>query len=441
MNEYLSLTSSVLLVPRRPGLSAGEDNVVEILLRVQAPDSPPAGAAARPPQAMALVIDRSGSMAGTPLIEAQRCAAYVASRLRASDLASVVQFDHRVRLLLPALPVGDGDAVRQAVAGIVAGGNTNLHGGWLAGAESLLDAPHASLRRVILLSDGCANSGVTDEAEIRAAVARMAAQGITTSTYGLGRNFNEELMVWMARAGGGSSYYGDAAEDLHEPFQREFDLLTNLCLVRPVFSCQAPDAVQVQCPNDLPADEGGWRLPDVAWGAEAWAMLRLTVPRTAVPPAGERLALLAVEVSGQSLEGDAVRLARASLSLPVLSAQVLDAMPQNELVLRRLAELEAAKLMARLRLAAAQERWDEVDDVLDEAQRAFGGYDWLAGMLDAMAELARGRDRLRMMKEAMYSSDKLRSRLAAKQEALSRAQESAGPSFLRRKDRQGKDET
>ena len=35
MNEYLSLTSSVLLVPRRPGLRAGEDNVVEILLRVQ----------------------------------------------------------------------------------------------------------------------------------------------------------------------------------------------------------------------------------------------------------------------------------------------------------------------------------------------------------------------------------------------------------------------
>mgnify|MGYP001125616670 CR=1 FL=1 len=40
-----------------------------------------------------------------------------------------------------------------------------------------------------------------------------AERSVTTSTYGLGRDFNEELMVEMAKRGGGNHYYGDTAED------------------------------------------------------------------------------------------------------------------------------------------------------------------------------------------------------------------------------------
>jgi Ca-activated chloride channel family protein len=86
------------------------------------------------------------------------------------------------------------------------------------------------LKRVILLSDGQANEGLTDAAAIAAQCAEWAARGVTTSTYGLGNSFNEELMVAMARAGGGNHYYGDTAEDLMDPFQQELELLGNLCL-------------------------------------------------------------------------------------------------------------------------------------------------------------------------------------------------------------------
>ena len=122
MNEHLSLSSAIVLTPRRAGLCAGRDNVVEVLVRIQAPDAPAGHTAERPAEAIALVIDRSGSMAGRPLAEARRCAEYVIGMLRPTDAVSLVQFDNRVQRLWPAVPMGDGAPLRAAIAGILAGG-------------------------------------------------------------------------------------------------------------------------------------------------------------------------------------------------------------------------------------------------------------------------------------------------------------------------------
>jgi Ca-activated chloride channel family protein len=89
-----------------------------VLVRIQAPDAPSGHTAVRPPQALALVIDRSGSMEGRPLAEARRCAEYVVGKLRPTDAVSLVQFDNRVQRLWPAVPLGDGAPLRAAIAGI-----------------------------------------------------------------------------------------------------------------------------------------------------------------------------------------------------------------------------------------------------------------------------------------------------------------------------------
>jgi len=66
---------------------------------------------------------------------------------------------------------------------------------------------HPAQARVLLLSDGNANAGASrDPGEIAAQRAAAAARRVTTSTYGLGRAFNEELMVAMARSGLGNHY-------------------------------------------------------------------------------------------------------------------------------------------------------------------------------------------------------------------------------------------
>lgn len=166
--------------------------------------------------------------------------------------------------------------------------------------------PGSGLKRVILLSDGQANQGLTDAAEIAIQCARWATHGVTTSTYGLGRNFNEELMIAMARAGGGSSYYGDTAEDLMEPFERELELLGNLCLRELRLAVQVPEGVEVQVLNDLPRTDGQWHLSDLAWGAEAWAVLRLKVPAMLLPPLGAMATLVRVSVTGRAPGGEPV---------------------------------------------------------------------------------------------------------------------------------------
>src|SRR4051812_22583598 len=108
-------------------------------------------------------------------------------------------------------------------------------------------------------------------------------------------------MVAMAGAGGGNHYYGDSAEDLMDPFQQELELLGNLCLRDLRLAAAAPDGFKVEMVNQFHATESGWRLPDLAWGAEAWAVLRVTVPAGALPPLGQLCTVLRVTVTGQSL--------------------------------------------------------------------------------------------------------------------------------------------
>ncbi len=436
-----ALSTRVLLQPLRGGLAQGQDNTVDVLVRVQAPDAPPGQLPDRAPHALALVIDKSGSMAGQPLAEAIRCARMVVDRLRPGDSVSLVEFDDRVRRLWPAVPRGDGVALRQALDRIHDGGSTDLHGGWREGAQTLVDVAGSGLKRVVLLSDGAANQGVQDPQAIAAQCSEIVARGITTSTYGLGHHFNEELMVAMARAGAGNSYYGDTADDLMEPFQRELDLLGNLCLRDLQISFQTPADVQAEMLNDLPRTAAGWRLADLAWGAEAWAVVRVRLEASQVPSAGSSVGVLKVRGAGLEPEGSAIDLERVGLTLPVLTAAAWAGLPEDPLVAQCVAEIEASVVLQQMRHAAGQGDWPSVDRLLEDAQRRFGGHEWVAAVLESMKQIAASRSRERLSKEALYSASSMNYRLSAKDEQIhfSLADESTSkPSYLRRKPSQGK---
>ena len=155
------------------------------------------------------------------------------------------------------------------------------------------------------------------------------------------------------------------------------------------------------------------------------------------------MSVLRVTVEGRSLEGEAVKLERAGLALPVMSSGVYDGLTDDELVTRRLVELAAADALSRMRTAADRGDWAGVDRLLEEASRQFAGNEWVAAVLAAMKEIAESRSRERMMKESMYSASKLRSRLSAKDEDISfsmAAESIERPAYLRRKPAQGKGE-
>lgn len=438
--------TSVRLVPLRSALAAGRNNEVEVLVRLQSPARPTAvPGQSRAPLAIALVIDRSGSMRGRPLEEARRCAEAMIDRLAPTDSVALVQFDDDVQRLWPAVPIGDGLALKRLLANLQPGGSTALHGGWLEGADSLVELAGRGLCRVVLLSDGKANVGWTETADIAAACAEWRARGITTSTYGLGEHFNEELMLAMAEAGGGNGYYGDSAEDLMAPFQQEFDLLADLCLrdLRLRISVGHGLPITATLLNELPRVQDGWLMTDLPWNAEAWALLRLDIPATALPPVGERMALFEAGVRGTDLQGREVALERAVLDLPVVQPATYARLDADPLVERRCAELQAASALAAVRRAVMDGRWDEAESLLEAASERFAGNDWVVSVVGAMKGLVSRREQHRVGKELMYSASKMNKRLTARHEdtGFIASAEAAAPAYLRRRALQGKSET
>ncbi|MFT4975589.1 MAG: Ca-activated chloride channel family protein [Myxococcota bacterium] len=425
----------LLLVPRRAALLAGHVNELDVLCRLQAPPAPP-NASSRPPLNMAIVLDRSGSMAGQPLTEAIRCAGFMLERLTASDRASIVVYDNNVEVLVPSIPVVDRGRFRRALASIVAGGSTALHGGWLAGAEQV--AAHLRgdrISRVLLLSDGRANHGLTDAAQIRAQCLQLSGEGVTTSTYGLGERFNEELMAAMADAGRGNSYYGKTADDLVDPFQEEFELLSAMCAHRIRLTLRPAAGVEVAVRNGYPQQDGAILLPDLAHGGEAWALLKLRVPRAvAIDP---RAVLLEASVSMMDMQGQPAHIDPSSLRLPAVTASAYAAVAEDDLVRRRSQEMDAAQLQDQARIAALAGDWTKVTALLEQARAQAADNPWVSESLTVLERYARQRQSRAFSKEAWYKSRKMRSRLTAHSEEEWSDDENTA-TYLRRKREQGR---
>lgn len=177
----------------------------------------------RTPVNLSLVLDRSGSMmAKGKLKYAQSAAKYVIDNLSKIDWLSIVEYDHRVTLLWPSSPVVAKGLMKLAVNSLFPRGSTNLTGGMVKGAqETLRHFDSKIINRVILLSDGLANEGVTDPKEIEDIVREYKQQGISISTMGLGLNYNEDLMQTIAQVGGGKYYYIESPTQMASIFAEE----------------------------------------------------------------------------------------------------------------------------------------------------------------------------------------------------------------------------
>lgn len=435
-------TPQILITPLKPALIAGMSQKLPVLVRVQAPDPDLALQKSRKPYHLALVIDRSGSMSGEPLIEALRCARYIVDQLTATDVVSLTVFDDRVNTLVNAQAVGDRKVLHQALAHIQSGGSTNLQGGWLAGSNSLLsNAKAAALARVILLSDGNANVGVTTDTKVIAALCAEAAErGVTTSTYGLGRDFNEDLMVEMGERGGGNHYYGDTAADLFEPFAEEFDFISNLYARQMRLALAAPAGVNITLLNDYPVEQReGFPLilmPDLALGAEAWALVELEIPANMASETA--VTLLQAGITATTPDCLPITVADAALALSAMSAQAWEMLIKDPLVLARQAEIEAAQWLERARLLAQAGDLAGIEKMIAEGRVRFAEHAWVIEVLESLEQLAKEMDYIRFSKEALYSSKKMRKRLAAKEEAFDTLNEDEMALYLRRKRSQGK---
>jgi len=175
------------------------------------------------PLNLSVVIDKSGSMADDHKMERVKQALLkMVSQLRSTDVLSIVVFDANAQVLLPAEKVLDRERIDEIIRGIEPGSTTNLNAGLMLGyKEAMKHFREDATNRVILLTDGIANRGVTDPAEIAKASVSYNDRGVDLSTIGVGLDVNKDMLQHLAKSGRGLFHFIADSEDIEKVFVKE----------------------------------------------------------------------------------------------------------------------------------------------------------------------------------------------------------------------------
>ena len=332
--------------PLRPAVAADGATVLDLLLTISSPEpTEDLQGQPRPPLNLALVIDRSGSMAGRKLSNARKAARFLAGELTARDRLAIVTFDDEAQVVVPSTPVTDPQPFIAAINTIHSGRSTALFDGWLSGAMQVAEhLDPIQLNRVLLLSDGQANQGLTNQKAIAAKVAGLCKRGISTSAFGLGDGFDEDLMGAIASAGDGTLAFIESPAQLADLYASELQGLASTLGKRVSIGIRTKNGAELlDLLNDLEATErGNFQLPNLRAGQELNVGLRLQLPAWA-PNQEIASVRLAWEAPGASGRQELM----AQLTLPVITAAELAGLATDPAVAEQLAVLEANRARRR----------------------------------------------------------------------------------------------
>ncbi|MFQ5989247.1 MAG: VWA domain-containing protein [Candidatus Methylomirabilales bacterium] len=187
-----------------------------------------------PSLAVALVIDRSGSMdagAGrfTKLELAKEAAQLVVELLDRRSEVGVLAFDTEPTWITPIQSAVDKDRIRYEIAALKSGGGTDIFPALQEAYEHLYQR-EARLKHLILLSDGQSATG-----DFATLTRRIARDQITVSTVAIGRDADTRLLRHISRWGRGRYYYSDDAQNLPRIFALEAQLVSKAAAVEEPF--------------------------------------------------------------------------------------------------------------------------------------------------------------------------------------------------------------
>ena len=243
----------------------GGKSVRYLVARLKACRDESAAARKRTPLNIALVIDASGSMDGGKLEAAKKAALGLAERLTEQDRLSVISFSSDVQVHLDGVAVTakNRGKIVQEISKLEVRGMTCLSDGWFAGVEcaaKISEIDSTLTPRIIILSDGHANEGITDPGELREHAAELRLRGVLTSTLGIGDGYDEQLLQGIAESGGGRLHDAEHAVEISSVLLGELDDIFGTVIEDTQVTLTFPHDCRVEFVGSAPSKVEGNRI-------------------------------------------------------------------------------------------------------------------------------------------------------------------------------------
>ena len=379
-----------------PKLEAGREQTVDVLIRITPPalsldPSSRPNWKGRPDLNLSLVLDRSGSMQGEKMVRARDAAMFCVDQMLPTDRLSVVTFDDHIDVLFPSEPVKNKQSMKDLIARVTARGSTALHEAWVRGgltvSERMLDQ---GINRVVLITDGLANVGITNTDEIVTQAMGLYQRGVSTSTIGIGADFNEDLLMPMAQSGGGNAWHVVEPDDMQRIFQVELEGLIAQFAHTVSLSLIPADGVRiVDMLNDFELTETGrYRLPNLQAGSPLDILVQLKVGSEEV---GTQMCLLDLRLGFTPQDGKNAEVLKQAHTVEFATRAEVERSEMNEEVMKTVqflmnarARNEAMKRLDRGDYAGAEVI---IGTALSQTQALGASYPLAPGMAEEMASL------------------------------------------------------
>jgi Ca-activated chloride channel homolog len=312
----------------RGRLEAGREQTVDVLIRITPPE-PDSVIGRRPKLNLSIVLDRSGSMGGEKMERARESAIYCIDQLLPTDRLSLVIFDDEVEVLIPSQLAENKSALKERVSQIHARNSTALHEAWVRGGMQVSEnLTEGAVNRVLLITDGLANVGLTNTDEIITQAMGLFQRGVSTSTVGIGEDFNEDLLMPMAQSAGGNAWHVERADDMQRIFSVELEGLIAQVAHSVTLGLIPSDGIRLSdVLNDFEMGETGrYKLPNLQAGSPVDVVAQLRVP---TQEAGTKRHLLDLRLGYTPQEARSAEVIKQQLDVEFDVPSVVKNLPVN----------------------------------------------------------------------------------------------------------------
>lgn len=203
-------------------------------------------------------------------------------KMNVGDFISLVVFDDSVDVLFESQEITEKNRKKiiKEISQLNTRGGTDLHKGWLTGATEVAKTMKEDfINRVIVLSDGVTYSGIVDPLEICKNVGLLNKKGVSTTTIGIGSDFNEDLLQNMSSSGGGNFYYVKDIKDFDDVFNQEFTGLLNVSGSEIGLGFDFDSGFEVlEQLNQIELKDGTYNVSDISGGKKVSLLFKIKTP-------------------------------------------------------------------------------------------------------------------------------------------------------------------